>query len=152
MNDPKDIADIRIGFGQSFVSIARLWRRAADLSLEKLGLSHATATPLRMLRRMGGEARQGAIAEASGIEGPGLVRIVDLLVAEGYVTRREDASDRRAKILVLTARGQTKADKIEKELTALRNLILADVSEEELRSTTTTIARIEKRIRTLYDL
>ncbi len=43
----------RARFGPLMISVARLWRRAADKALDDCGLSHATAMPLKMLSRLG---------------------------------------------------------------------------------------------------
>src|SRR6201997_4570869 len=92
--------------------LARAWRREADQALADHGLSQATALPLVVLLRWGKCARQGVLAEEIGIEGPSLVRLIDLLQAEGLVERREDPTDRRAKMLHLTEIGETKAEEM----------------------------------------
>src|ERR1700712_2720093 len=86
--------------------LARVWRRRADQALSAHGLSEAMATPLLILSRGGKCVRQGVLANEMGIEGPSLVRVIDLLQAEGWVERREDPTDRRAKMLHVTALGE----------------------------------------------
>ncbi len=89
--------------------LARVRRRVADRTLSAHGLSEATAHPLQVLTRHNESVRQGSLAEEIGIEGPSLVRLIDLLEADGLVERREDPTDRRAKLLRLTAKGTTTA-------------------------------------------
>ncbi len=68
----------------------------------------ATAHPLLILSRPGREnVRQGVLADEMGLEGPSVVRLIDLLAAEGLVERREDPTDRRAKVLHLTPAGRS---------------------------------------------
>jgi DNA-binding MarR family transcriptional regulator len=55
-----------------------------------------------------------AMAERAGISPQAMVQIVDALQACGYVERVPDPTDRRAKIVRLTARGQT-ADRTARE-------------------------------------
>ncbi|WP_413771397.1 MarR family winged helix-turn-helix transcriptional regulator [Mesorhizobium sp. PAMC28654] len=125
------------------ISVARLWRRAADKALDDCGLSHATAMPLVMLSRLGDHQRQGVLADQLGFEGPSLVRIVDLLVEEGLVTRAEDPADRRAKILSLTDAGRQRVIEIERLLAVLRADLLKDVSDAELRNSVGVLDRLE---------
>src|SRR3546814_9126535 len=119
-------------FGVMLVRVARGWRREADAALAQTGLSQATALPLLVLSRLGDCVRQGVLAEELGIEGPSLVRLVDLLESEGHVERREDPSDRRAKILHLTAKGAAMAQRIEAVMGGVRRGILQDISDAAL--------------------
>ncbi len=133
----------RARFGLLVISVARLWRRAADKALDDCGLSHATAMPLVMLSRLGDNIRQGVLADQLGFEGPSLVRIVDLLMEEGLVTRAEDAADRRAKILSLTDAGRQRVIEIERLLAVLRADLLKNVSDAELRNSVGVLERLE---------
>jgi MarR family transcriptional regulator for hemolysin len=125
--------------------IGRLWRREADQALADHGLSQATALPLVVLLRWGKSARQGVLAEEIGIEGPSLVRLIDLLQAEGLVERREDPTDRRAKMLHLTGIGETKAEEINRVLRRVRAYLLKDLSREDLAVTFEALRSIEQR-------
>ena len=93
---------LRQAVTHAILTTGRHWRRAANGVAEAHGLSDATAHPLIIIGRMAEEPRQNALAEAVGIEGPSLVRLLDQLAAAGLVVRREDPSDRRAKVLGLT--------------------------------------------------
>ncbi|CAL78398.1 putative transcriptional regulatory protein slyA-like, MarR family [Bradyrhizobium sp. ORS 278] len=147
MSDP---AKTQSEIGLLIARVARLWRRAADQALADHGLSQATAHPLRALARRGRNAssgiRQGALAEEVGIEGPSLVRLIDLLQTENLVERREDPTDRRAKTLHLTARGEAKADEIEAVLRRVRGFLLKDISPEDLAIASDVLHRIEQRM------
>ena len=133
--------------GQLITSVARLWRRTANERLDRYGLSHAVAMPLLALWQLGGEARQGAVAEQAGLEGPSLVRLIDLLVAEGLVSRREDATDRRAKILTLTEEGLVRMKSINKVLGDLRHELVALIGDEELETTSSVLQKIQAELR-----
>lgn len=141
-NDASD----RAGFGRSLLSVARLWRHAADRALDDCGLSHATAMPLVMLSRLGDNIRQGVIADHLGFEGPSLVRIVDLLAADGLIIRTGDPGDRRAKILSLTDAGRLRVDEIELILERLRTDLLADEDAAELKNALGLLTRLEQRL------
>ena len=125
--------------------LARAWRREADQALADHGLSQATAVPLMVLSRRGKSVRQGVLADEIGIEGPSLVRLIDLLQAEGLVERREDPTDRRAKTLHLTATGEAKAEEINRVLRRVRAHLLKDIGADDLAVTFDALQRIERR-------
>jgi MarR family transcriptional regulator for hemolysin len=112
--------------------IHRAYRAAADKALADYGLSQATAWPVISAGRLGDGVRQGVLAEAMGVEGPSLVRVLDQLVAQGLIERREDAVDRRAKTLHLTAAGHALRERVEAMLVELRRRLFADVDEADL--------------------
>jgi MarR family transcriptional regulator, transcriptional regulator for hemolysin len=133
-------------FGQLVTRVSRYWRRAIDQALVESDLSQATALPLLVLSRRGADARQGVIADELGLEGPSLVRIVELLVAENLVIRREDPSDRRAKLLSLTERGQIRVQEIEAAIKKVRERVLADLDEAEFAVTIRVLSKIEQSL------
>ncbi len=132
--------------GQIITNVARLWRRTANERLDRCGLSHAMAMPLLALWQLGGEARQGAVAEQAGLEGPSLVRLIDLLVAEGLVARREDPSDRRARILSLTEDGEARMRTINTVLAELRHELVSLIGDEELETASAVLRQIQAEL------
>ena len=104
-----------------------------------------------MLSRQGESLRQGALADELGIEGPSLVRLIDLLQVEGLVERREDPTDRRAKTLHLTALGEIKVEEINRVMRRLRASLLKDIGSVELAVTFETLERIARRADRLHD-
>src|SRR5579859_342323 len=93
-------------FGMQLIRLGRGWRRVLDEELAGYGLTDATWRPLFHLGRLGDGIRQTELAEALGIQGPSLVRLLDNLERDGLITRREDRDDRRAKILAMTEAGR----------------------------------------------
>ncbi len=122
-----DRARLEQGCTGALVQGGRHWRRLADAGMRIHGVSGATALPWVTTGRLDGEPRRSALAEAVGIEGPSLVRLLDQLEAAGLVTRREDPADRRAKVPSLTAEGRAAA-RIEGKLARLRRSVFAGVS------------------------
>lgn len=127
---------------RGLVLAARQWRRLGGETAKRHGVSEAALYPLILLGRMGG-TRQNVLAEAVGIEGPSLVRLVDQLEQARLLRRMEDPSDRRAKILSLTAAGQAKVGEIEQELEALRAEVFVALSEQDLDAASRIFAAIE---------
>ena len=144
-------AHIHGEIGRLITRLARIWRRESDQELSDHGLSYATAISLLVLSRQGTSVRQGVLADELGIEGPSLVRLIDLLEAEGLVERREDPTDRRAKTLHLTTLGETKVEEINRVLRRLRAALLKDIGSDELAITFETLQRIERQADRLYD-
>lgn len=138
-------AHIHGEIGRLIARLARLWRRESDQALSDHGLSYATAIPLLVLSRQGDNVRQGVLADELGIEGPSLVRLIDLLQAEGLVERREDATDRRAKTLHLTKAGEAKVEETNRVLRRVRASLLKDIGADELAITFEVLQRIERR-------
>ncbi|MDW6020674.1 MarR family transcriptional regulator [Mesorhizobium sp. BAC0120] len=132
--------------GQLVANVARLWRRSANDRLDRCGISHAVAMPLLALWQLGGEARQGAVADQAGLEGPSVVRLIDLLIAEGLVTRREDPSDRRAKILSLTKEGAARMKSINAVLAELRHELVTGISDAELETAASVLEQVQSKL------
>ncbi|MCP3469272.1 MarR family transcriptional regulator [Bradyrhizobium sp. CCGUVB1N3] len=144
-------SQIHAEIGRLIARLGRIWRRESDQALSDHGLSYATAFPLLVLSRQGTSVRQGVLADELGIEGPSLVRLIDLLEAEGLVERREDPTDRRAKTLHLTATGDAKVEEINRVLRRVRASLFKDIGAEELAITFATLQRIEQRASRLHD-
>ena len=102
------------------------------------------STPLLILSRGGKRVRQGVLANEMGIEGPSLVRLIDLLQAEGLVERLEDPTDRRAKMLHVTALGEAKVAEINRVLQRVRAELMNGISSDELATTFNVLRRIEQ--------
>jgi len=145
-------AHIHAEIGRLVTRLGRIWRRESDQALSNHGLSYATAIPLLVLSRQGENVRQGVLADELGIEGPSLVRLIDLLQAEGLVERREDPTDRRAKTLHLTKAGAAKVEETNRILRRVRTSLLRDIGPEELAITFETLQRIEQRASRLHDV
>jgi MarR family transcriptional regulator for hemolysin len=134
---------VQAELGLLVLRLARIWRRRVDQALAEHGMSEATSHPLRMLARGGKRVRQGILAEELGIEGPSLVRVIDLLAAEGLVERQEDPTDRRAKMLQITPLGEAKVEEIIGVVRRVRVELFKGVSADELATTFDVLRRIE---------
>lgn len=132
---------------RSLVLASRHWRRLAGVTAKDHGLSEATLAPLITLARMEGEVRQNALADAVGIEGPSLVRLIDQLEAAGLLRRVTDRSDRRARILALTEAGRAKVREIDDGLGSVRARTLAGISDVELEAALRVFSEIERTAR-----
>ncbi len=130
-----DIDTPYLSLGSTLMRVARCWRREIDSTLQSQGLSQTMVMPLIVLNRAAGPVRQGLIADEIGVEGPSLVRVIDALERDGLISRVCDLSDRRAKMVALTAAGKDKAAEIEIILADIRNELTADIDPENLATT-----------------
>lgn len=129
----KPATDLRLmAVTANLMVLARAYRSTADKVLADYGLSQATAWPVIITGRLGDGVRQGALAEALGVEGPSLVRVLDQLVAANLMERREDVHDRRAKTLHLTEAGNALRQQVENVLARLRRTLFKGVDEQDL--------------------
>ncbi len=126
------LRQLRRAYTHTLLLSGRRWRRLANEATEAHGLSEAKALPMVLIARMGGAPRQTTLADAMGIEGPSLVRLLDQLEKADLVVRREDPTDRRAKVLALTPSGRAIVAAIEADLERLRDAALAKVSTADL--------------------
>ncbi len=143
----RDLRRIRQAYTQTLLLAGRRWRRLADMAADAHGISEAKALPLVLIARMGGEPRQNVLADALGIEGPSLVRLLDQLCAAGLVRRREDVTDRRAKVLSLTPAGEAVVAGIEADLDRLRETVFTGVSAADLEAGLRVFAAIQAPLR-----
>ncbi|MGK9168266.1 MarR family transcriptional regulator [Inquilinus limosus] len=143
---PSNPSAARADFGFRLFLVARLWRREVDEALGRYGLSAATWQPLLHVSRLGEGIRQRDLAESLGIEGPSLVRLLDLLESQGLIERREDEADRRAKAVHLTADGRTLVEGIQGVTAEIRERLLAGISDEDMMLCLGLLGRIERNI------
>lgn len=109
----------------------RLWRKMARHAASAHGVSEAASAPLLWIERLGENVRQTALADAVGIEGASLVRLLDELQASGLITREQDPTDRRANAVNLTARGRTVVGEVNDTLIRLRLEVFADTPRQD---------------------
>ncbi len=110
----------------------RQWRKVAREVAAQHGVSEAASAPLLWIERLGPDVRQNALAEAVGIEGASLVRLLDELQSSGLITRQQDPSDRRANAVNLTDAGSAVVHEVNEALTALRLGVFADISRKDI--------------------
>lgn len=131
-------------FGRILAMAAHEWRLALDRRLRPLGLSRATWMLLVHVRKLDSPS-QTDLADALGIEGPSVVRLVDRLAAEALVERRVGA-DRRVRTVHLTARGEALSSEIWRVAGHLRKELLRDIPLAEVEATLGLLERLRTRI------
>lgn len=144
---PKKLNRLQQAYTHTLLLAGRQWRRLANSVAEAHGLSDATALPLILIHRHDGPPRQNALADAVGIEGPSLVRLLDQLETGGFVVRTEDPTDRRAKVLTLTPDGKRIVTQMEAELTRLRETVFASIDTADLEAGLRVFQALQRHVR-----
>lgn len=138
--DPKRLLGVRL------VGVGRRWRKALDTQLASEGLTDAAWTPLMHLMRLGDGISQTELANAIGLEGSSLVRLLDMLVAQGLIERQTPANDRRIKLIYLTATGRETAASIRQRVAEIEDALLVDLDAHTASAMLQALDQIEARI------
>jgi DNA-binding MarR family transcriptional regulator len=91
-----------------------LWstNREFFASLQDAGISFSQLKCLGLLSEADANFSLGGLSEETGLSLPAISRAVHGLVQRGEVKRAEDPSDRRSKLLTVTARGRTTYERL----------------------------------------
>jgi MarR family transcriptional regulator for hemolysin len=114
-------------FGFLLHDIARLMRKTFDQRARSLGLSRAQWQLLVHLSRHEG-INQSGLAEILEIENITLGRLVDRMEEAGWVERRADPRDRRARLLYTSEKVAPVMERMRELAEATRNEALAGLS------------------------
>lgn len=146
MSRANDHPRMRESFGSLIAYVTRQWRRTLDRRLQPFGLTEATWLPLIYVARAAAPMRQKDLAAALAIDGSSIVRLLDGLEASGLITRQEEATDRRAKVIVLTPAGRSIIEQVESVSRSVRDMTLLGITESELAGATDVMRRIRKNL------
>lgn len=133
---------IHSNLGRQIGQAARLWRRAVDRRLQPFGLTEASWLPLLHVARASAPMRQKDLAASLSLDGSSVVRVLEALQAGGFIERREEDDDRRAKIISLTKLGHSTVDRVEAIARGVRKDALAGLSERDIETTSRTLEHI----------
>ena len=133
-------------FGLLVARLSRRLRQAVDAEMRLIGLTEATWRPLIYLRSLGDGVRQKELATAMSIEGPSLVRLLDSLERRGFIERREDENDRRARGIHLTRAGRDLAVRAARIGNSLQKRLLDSVPANDLEICERVLETLEREI------
>jgi MarR family transcriptional regulator for hemolysin len=117
-------------FGFLLHDIARLLRKRFDQRARALGLSRAQWQVLVHLERHEG-INQSGLAEILEVENITLGRLIDRLEEAGWVERRPDRKDRRARLLHTTKKVAPVMERMHQLAEETRNEALAGLTPEQ---------------------
>lgn len=129
---------------RNLILAGRQWRRMARHVAAKHGVSEAASAPLLWIDRLGENVRQNTLADAVGIEGASLVRLLDELQASGFITRVPDPSDRRANAVNLTVSGRAIVAEVNEALMVLRSDVFGNIPHKDVEAALRIFAAIDR--------
>jgi MarR family transcriptional regulator, transcriptional regulator for hemolysin len=129
-------------FGYLVQDVARLFaRRFNQQALLLLGLTRSQCRVLGYLARHEG-IHQAGLADLLEIKPMTLVRQIDRMEEDGWIERRPDPGDRRARRLVLTEKARPILARILDLSTAVRQEAFAELSEDQGRHLVDLLRRV----------
>ena len=124
----------------------RRWRAFMDAKMRSLGVTHARWATLWWIAEAKHPLNQKELARRIGIEGPTLVRQLDILERDGLVERVVDR-DRRSRILKLRAAAIPIVDQIRALADELGRDLIKDIDAESLSLCIDVVHRMRARLR-----
>src|SRR5574338_946906 len=106
-----DTHEPNLSLGALLNDVTRLMRKRCDQRAKNLGLTRAQYFLLAKLSRCEG-INQVGLADLMEVEPISLARLVDRMEAAGWLERRADPADRRARRLFLTAKSRPMIEKM----------------------------------------
>jgi DNA-binding MarR family transcriptional regulator len=122
--------------------VARLLRTEFDRRVRRLGITRAQWLVLTRLHRRPG-ASHSELAEMMEVERATAGRMIDRLVANGWVERRTESNDRRVKRVYLTADAERVHKRIWRVAEATVDAALAQLSVRERKQLMDLLQRIK---------
>lgn len=130
---------------------SRLLRRLFDDRVRNLGLTAVQARLLLALDRHP-DCNQGFYADRLEVEPITLTRIVDRMEAAGWIERRADPADRRARILHLTDKARDTVAQVEAIVERLVSDMLTGLSKQDQRQLGELLDRIGSNLATAREM
>lgn len=146
-NEHSEYDDLLMLLCHELTRVARAYRTAGDRVATQYGFSQATAWPAALIYQMGDGIRPGEIANALGLDPSSVVRVIDQLIAAGIMTRKEDASDRRAKLLSLTESGRERIKVLLVAMRPFRSDLFKNLDPAELKIALKVIRELGEAVR-----
>ncbi len=135
-------------FGFLVHDVSRMRRTLFDDVMRSRGVTRSQWSVLATLSRVGADGMmQVDISRHMDVGKVTIGGLIDRLEAAGYVERRLDAEDRRARRVFITDQGFEVIAEMQKVGSKLNKSILAGVSPEHQRITEETLAQVKANIR-----
>ena len=127
--------------------VSRLRRTVIDKALKPLGITRSQWWVLANLSRRSGEGMmQTELAKVLDIGKVALGGLLDRLEANGYIVRKADPIDRRAKRVEMTEVGEALLVQMQERATLLNKDMMQGVSGAEIKATGDILHRMKRRL------
>jgi len=125
---------------------ARAWRQLLDKRLKHLGIGQAGWMTIAMVAKSEEPMSQKTLATLVEVEGSSMVAMLDRLERDGLVERLPSPTDRRVKLVRLTAAGHKVYAEVKREAGVMRAGLLGDIDPAELENATRLLESLRQRI------
>lgn len=137
--------DLDRSFGFLLNDVSRLFGRRFDYNGRRLGLTRAQCRTIGYLARNEG-INQAGLADLLEIRPMTLVRQIDRMEEDGWIERRHDPADRRARRLFLTEKGHNVLTRIWDVATETRDEVLAPLSPNDADQLIDLLQRVQRSL------
>lgn len=137
--------DASLRFGFLIHDVSRLRRIIVDRALKPLGITRSQWWVLAFLSRRDGMT-QTALAADLDLTKVAIGGLIDRMETAGFVERRSDKRDARARRVYLTKSGQKMVSTIRENVDTVEMDILTTVSEAELDQAAAVLVKIKARL------
>lgn len=131
---------------RAIVVAGRSWRKVANERIKDLGQTMARWETLFLVAYSDDELTQGELARLISVEGPTMVRMLDVLAKDGLIERRQGKTDRRVTTNRITPRGKRVIKDIMNVTNLLRAELLSGIDPEELSVCLRVLSQTLKRL------
>jgi MarR family transcriptional regulator for hemolysin len=138
-------------FGYMLKDTAKLYVQRFEERARELGMTLPQCKALVYLSRAEGMS-QVELASSAEIDPMSMVRILDRMELDGWVERRADPNDRRARQLYLMPKSKPLLEAIDRVSNATRDEALAGFSKQEAESLIQALERVRYNIAALQPL
>lgn len=142
--------DASLRFGFLIHDVSRLRRIVVDRALKPLGMTRSQWWMLAFLSRRDGMT-QSALAADLDLTRVAVGGLIDRVEAAGFVERRPDERDARARRIYLTRAGHRLVTRIRQSVDEVEADILSSVSDEELEAAAGALLKIKNRLLELLE-
>ena len=131
---------------RAIVVAARRWRKLANDRIRAVGQSMARWETMYLLACSDDALNQTALAKLLGVEGPTMVRMLDVLEKDGLITRQQSKTDRRVTNNEITEKGREATRDIMAITNELREELLRDIDPAKLAVTLEVLEQIHAKL------
>ncbi|OJU18081.1 MAG: hypothetical protein BGN95_16865 [Sphingomonas sp. 66-10] len=131
---------------RAIVTAARRWRKVANDRVKPLKQTMARWETLFLVAFAERDMTQGEMARLISVEGPTMVRMLDLLARDGLIERRQSETDARVTTNRITPAGTAVIGEIMKVTNKLRSEVLDGVDPDDLQIALKVLNQILRRL------
>ena len=137
--------DNSLRFGFLIHDVSRLRRIVVDRALKPLGVTRSQWWVLAFLSRRDG-MKQAALAADLDLTKVAVGGLIERMESAGFVERRSDQHDGRARRVFLTPAGMSLVNRIREQVENVETEILEPVGEDELDAAAATLVKMKNRL------